>query len=212
MKSQSALWAGADVVLHGPPVRISPPRRDHYSASVALSKERWPSYNNKFSLTSWCRSMTGRVLQLAVESHSSYFASSGASTSTARTTRWMWWMNGAPNSNRRPCVRQRTTPPQFAVAAPELWAILRCHPLGPKVEKHSVNPCLAAGPREPISGRDPQVRAQEDQICSSSPAQATTVMGKTGGVLTIASRWSLMTALLRHEPVTVWGCLSSQRP
>ena len=39
----------------------------------------------------------------------------------------------------------------------EPWAILRRHPLGLKVGKHSVNPCLVAAAQKVISGRDLQI-------------------------------------------------------
>ena len=81
-----------------------------------------------------------------------------------------------------------------------------------QVGKHSVNPWLAAGPESRFRAETPRSEHRKDQSSSSSPAQTTTVMGKIGGVLTKAGRWSLMTALLLHEPVTVWGCLSSQCP
>jgi hypothetical protein len=98
--------------------------------------------------------------------------------------------------------RARWEPPIAAFGTQdrvETWAILRSNRHDLEVGEHSVNPCLVAGARKVISGRNPQLRVPKGQICSGSLVHSTAEVGKPDGVLTIASRWSLMTALLRRE-------------
>jgi hypothetical protein len=46
----------------------------------------------------------------------------------------------------------------------ESWAILRRHPYGPEVGKHSVNPCLALGARNTALGTEPAVQDTERRL------------------------------------------------
>ena len=79
------------------------------------------------------------------------------------------------------------------------WAILRRHPLGAEVGKHSVNPCLVTRPRTVVFGA---------LIPSSGSQQASAVWVQWLGqqavieptaLLTIASSAPLFTELLRRE-------------
>ena len=61
--------------------------------------------------------------------------------------------------------------PNIAEGPLKPWAILRRHPLGPEVRKHSVNPCLGAGAQNAKSRLEPAGQV------ANSPIQ----MGPTGG-------------------------------
>src|SRR5664280_2573908 len=81
----------------------------------------------------------------------------------------------------------------------ETWAILCSHRLDPGVGEHSVNPCLVAGARYVISGRESAVQRAERPDLLRFTRSVTAGAAKPTGVLTIASRRSAMTELLRRE-------------
>ena len=54
--------------------------------------------------------------------------------------------------------------PNIAEGPLKPWAILRRHPLGPEVGKHSVNPCLVSGVRNVVTGREPAAQRADRPV------------------------------------------------
>src|SRR5664280_737893 len=80
------------------------------------------------------------------------------------------------------------------------WAILCRHACGSEVGEHSATPCLVSGDRNVVSGHEPAVQgANRPVLLGTALARSTAAAEKPGAVLTIASRRSLMTELLRRE-------------
>ena len=83
--------------------------------------------------------------------------------------------------------------------------------LNPRLGQHSVNPCLVSRDRNVVSGREPAVQRAERPDLLRFTGSVNCRCRETGRVLTIASRRSLMTELLRREtgvlgdPGTPWS-------
>jgi hypothetical protein len=97
------------------------------------------------------------------------------------------------------CSVPRESWPWRSLTVNKPWATLCRHPLGPEVGQHSVNPCLVAGARNVISGREPAVQGANRPVLLGFTDSVSRRCSKPTGLLTIASRRSLMTALLRRE-------------